>query len=102
MDATGHVYTAPEGDIPQEDKDRIEELRRSLNEDHARRLAQADTDLIFEVIDGPEGACLAVGFEGGSSLTRIAGPKPWGGGRTIHKWTVKRSLAVCSALRSLC
>lgn len=34
----------------------------------------------FEVIRGPEGCCLAL------NDTRIAGPKPWGGGKVIHAW----------------
>jgi hypothetical protein len=40
----------------------------------------------FEVISGPEGPCLAV-FRG-SVGERIAGPKPWGGGKTIHSFSV--------------
>jgi len=45
----------------------------------------------FEVITGPEGPCLAVGDAADPVLrTRIAGPKPWGGGRTIRRFTVKR------------
>ena len=34
----------------------------------------------FEVIRGVEGCCLAL------DDTRIAGPKPWGGGTVIHTW----------------
>lgn len=34
----------------------------------------------FEVIRGVEGCCLAL------DDTRIAGPKPWGGGTVIHAW----------------
>ena len=34
----------------------------------------------FEVIRGVEGCCLAL------DDTRIAGPKPWGGGTVIHNW----------------
>lgn len=34
----------------------------------------------FEVIRGVEGCCLAL------DDTRIAGPKPWGGGSVIHAW----------------
>lgn len=40
----------------------------------------------FEVIGGPEGACLAV-FTGDLG-ERIAGPKPWGGGKTLYSWSV--------------
>lgn len=35
---------------------------------------------MFEVIRGVEGCCLAL------DDTRIAGPKPWGGGTVIHAW----------------
>jgi hypothetical protein len=41
----------------------------------------------FEVIGGPEGACLAV-FPDDGGGERIAGPKPWGGGKTLHSWSV--------------
>ena len=34
----------------------------------------------FEIIRGIEGCCLAL------DDTRIAGPKPWGGGSVIHAW----------------
>ena len=34
----------------------------------------------FEVVRGVEGCCLAL------DDTRIAGPKPWGGGTVIHAW----------------
>ena len=36
----------------------------------------------FEVIRGVEGCCLAL------DDTRIAGPKPWGGGTVIHAWEI--------------
>ena len=43
----------------------------------------------FEVIRGVEGCCLAL------DDTRIAGPKPWGGGKIIHTWeTDKTYMAV--------
>lgn len=38
----------------------------------------------FEVIRGVEGCCLAL------DDTRIAGPKPWGGGTVIHAWETDR------------
>jgi hypothetical protein len=47
-----------------------------------------EREVTFEVIRGPEGVCLAVGDESELMLTRIAGPKPWGGGKTIHKFNV--------------
>ena len=34
----------------------------------------------FEVIRGVEGCCLSL------DDTRIAGPKPWGGGTVVHSW----------------
>ncbi len=39
-----------------------------------------------EVVSGVEGPSLYVG--NGSTGERVAGPKPWGGGRTIHKFKV--------------
>ena len=47
----------------------------------------SDECVIFEVIAGREGACLAVGI-GEDADYRLAGPKPWGGGKVVHKWTV--------------
>ena len=41
---------------------------------------------LIEVISGVEGPCLSVGTESGG--TRIAGPKPWGGGRVAHSFEV--------------
>lgn len=43
--------------------------------------------VLIEVVNGAEGPSLCVGDE--DSGYRIAGPKPWGGGRTIHRFTVK-------------
>ena len=39
----------------------------------------------FEVIRGVEGCCLAL------DDTRIAGPKPWGGGTVIHTWEISET-----------
>lgn len=39
----------------------------------------------FEVIRGVEGCCLAL------DDTRIAGPKPWGGGTVIHAWETDKT-----------
>lgn len=36
-----------------------------------------------EVISGVEGPCLAI------DDTRVAGPKPWGGGRVVYTFKVK-------------
>lgn len=44
----------------------------------------------FEVIRGPEGCCLAL------DDVRIAGPKPWGGGRVIHSWDTDEKYAEAS------
>lgn len=40
----------------------------------------------IEVVNGPEGPSLYIGDE--SSGHRLAGPKPWGGGRTVFKFDV--------------
>lgn len=42
----------------------------------------------FEVIHGVEGCCLAL------DDTRIAGPKPWGGGTVIHAWETDKEYGV--------
>lgn len=42
--------------------------------------------MLVEVISGAEGACLS--FGDGTLGERVAGPKPWGGGRTIHRFKV--------------
>ncbi|QKV66511.1 hypothetical protein HUW52_27545 [Pseudomonas sp. 43A] len=45
--------------------------------------------VLVEVVRGVEGNCLCIGdFDTGE---RVAGPKPWGGGTTIHKFQVKAS-----------
>ena len=41
---------------------------------------------IIEVVNGVEGPSLYIGDEG--SGHRLAGPKPWGGGKTVHKFIV--------------
>lgn len=51
---------------------------------------------IVEVVNGVEGPSLYIGNEDGGY--RLAGPKPWGGGRTIHKFTVKLSELVREAM----
>ena len=40
----------------------------------------------IEVISGVEGPCLSISNKNGGE--RIAGPKPWGGGKVIHSFTV--------------
>lgn len=47
---------------------------------------QMSEPIVFEVISGVEGACLAAGQ--GEADTRIAGRKPWGGGTVIHTFRV--------------
>ena len=43
--------------------------------------------VLVEVVSGAEGPSLSIGdFDTGYL---VAGPKPWGGGRTIHKFQVK-------------
>lgn len=43
--------------------------------------------VLVEVVSGAEGPCLCISEEDGCG-TRVAGPKPWGGGRTIHSFRV--------------
>ncbi|MEI2416158.1 hypothetical protein V8Z80_08230 [Orrella sp. JC864] len=45
--------------------------------------------VFIEVVRGPEGLALYVANDDGGH--RLAGPKPWGGGRTIHQFQVKLS-----------
>lgn len=46
-----------------------------------------DKGFVFiEVVSGVEGPSLYVGDE--DTGHRLAGPKPWGGGRTIHQFRV--------------
>lgn len=42
--------------------------------------------VLVEVVSGSAGACLCVGDDKGGD--RVAGPKPWGGGVTIHTFRV--------------
>ncbi|MDH0335138.1 hypothetical protein [Metapseudomonas otitidis] len=51
---------------------------------------------IVEVVNGAEGPSLYIGDEDGGY--RLAGPKPWGGGKTIHKFTVKLNELVREAM----
>lgn len=41
---------------------------------------------VIEVVAGVEGHSLSIGDESGGY--RLAGPKPWGGGRTAHRFVV--------------
>jgi hypothetical protein len=41
----------------------------------------------IEVVKGVEGCCLCICDKEGSGQ-RISGPKPWGGGQTIHSFEV--------------
>jgi len=40
----------------------------------------------IEVVAGREGPSLSIGDDSGGY--RLAGPKPWGGGRTVHRFQV--------------
>lgn len=42
--------------------------------------------VLIEVVSGRAGPCLTIGDDNGGY--RLAGPKPWGGGTTIHTFTV--------------
>lgn len=48
----------------------------------------ANEYIMIELVEGAEGDSLCLCGKDGSGK-RIAGPKPWGGGRTIEKWEVK-------------
>lgn len=43
--------------------------------------------VLVEVVSGPAGPSLYIGDN--HSMERVAGPKPWGGGSTIHVFEVK-------------
>jgi len=50
--------------------------------------------LVIDVVEGCEGNSLSIGNEndkGSGTGRRIAGPKPWGGGRTIDKFEIDAS-----------
>lgn len=49
------------------------------------RLRPTDAKIEVEVISGVGGECLAI------NNTRVAGPKPWGGGRVIASWKCTRA-----------
>lgn len=53
-------------------------------------LSEHERPVVFEAIRGSEGVCLALTVRDGFS-TRIAGPKPWGGGTVMHRWEVNPS-----------
>lgn len=42
--------------------------------------------VLIEVISGAAGPCLTIGDN--DTSVRLAGPKPWGGGATIHLFSV--------------
>ena len=42
--------------------------------------------LLIDVVQGPAGCCLCIGDNDTSE--RVAGPKPWGGGSTVHSFLV--------------
>jgi hypothetical protein len=55
-----------------------------------RKKAKATDELVFEVIHGVNGACLSVSTDGGETGFRLAGPKPWGGGKVIQVFKVSK------------
>ena len=44
--------------------------------------------ILLEVVSGAEGPHISLSSDNGQSGYRIAGPKAWGGGRTIHKFNI--------------
>ena len=44
---------------------------------------RASPTLKFTLVQGPEGLSLYL------NMYRVAGPKPWGGGKVLHEWTVE-------------
>lgn len=86
--STGPEYEA----IFQAHVDALDRAIEALSEREAlieRGAVSDETTITLEVISGPEGPCLAL--VDGPRVTRIAGPKPWGGGQVIHTFRVKRS-----------
>lgn len=43
--------------------------------------------VFVELVSGREGPCLVIGNH--ESGERVAGPKPWGGGTTAHRFQVR-------------
>lgn len=50
--------------------------------------------MTIEVVSGVEGNCLSV------DDTRVAGPKPWGGGKVIQAWSLEEQDV--RTLRDIC
>ncbi len=46
--------------------------------------------VIVEIIQGVEGPCVAI------NDMRVAGPKPWGGGKVIMRWKTTRAEIMAS------
>jgi hypothetical protein len=42
--------------------------------------------VFIETVSGPEGLCLCIGDDNGGY--RLAGPKPWGGGTVVKRFSV--------------
>lgn len=53
---------------------------------------------VFAVVSGRGGNCLVLGDENGG--TRISGPKPWGGGRTIMEFVTDEEYGPTEVLES--
>lgn len=47
----------------------------------------------IEIIKGAEGECIVINGQ------RVAGPKPWGGGRVVQSWDTD-TLTVLNAIRA--
>lgn len=41
--------------------------------------------VFIDIVEGVEGPCVCIGDD--STSLRVAGPKPWGGGRTSRRFT---------------
>lgn len=52
--------------------------------------------VMFEVVSGVAGPSLYIMDEGGKSGYRLSGPKPWGGGSVLHKFSVDLDELVAS------
>lgn len=71
----------------------VEILKADLEQArHERDSLMADLDKIWDVdmVSGVEGPCLCIGDPDSGVGTRVAGPKPWGGGRTVQRFQVSK------------
>lgn len=49
----------------------------------------ADGYVFLDIVDGVEGQSISIGDE--STSLRVGGPKPWGGGRIMKRFNVRKS-----------